>query len=147
MKKSKVLGILSSVICAGMMLSTSVAAVPFDATEVNYDKEINPVAELDPSMPQTRGLFSKYNIYCDKWWIMNSRNVGVGAEGWTDVDYKSDGSNKYHYSNIQVYSGSGPDSTTYESGRKWGYGRVQVSTGDLGKGAMYSHRIYYGWDD
>lgn len=126
-------------------MSTNVLATSF-SNHVDYSKESNPVAELDPSMAKSRSLFSNYTVYCDRWWIMNNVNVGVGAAGWTDVDYKKDGSNKYHYSNIQVYSGSGPDSTTYESGRKWRYGRVQVTTGNIGRGAMYSHRIFYGWD-
>lgn len=123
-----------------MMLSANVSAA-----EVGYTESTESIAIIDMSNSNmVRGIFDDYHVYANKWWIMKN-GVGVGAAGWTDIDNKSDGSNRYHYSNIRVYSGSTPDALIYESGRKWGYGRVQVSTGDLGKGAMYSNSIFYGW--
>ncbi len=41
-------------------------------------------------------------------------------------------------------SSSWLDSKYWESGRQWGKGRVSVSTGDLGQGAIKSYNLYYG---
>ena len=142
MKSKKIMGVLGSILCVAAIMPTDIFAASINE---NVDYTVSIEGELDPSMPVTYGLFKDYVAYCDRWWILNSSNVGVGAAGWTDIDNKSDGSDRWHYSNIQVYSSSGTDCVTYESGRRWGYGRVEVSTGDLGKGAMYSHRIFYGW--
>ncbi|WP_411676819.1 hypothetical protein [Caproicibacter sp.] len=105
---------------------------------VDYTKQH--FAELDPN--SKIHLNSNFIVYSKAWWIMKS-GVGVGAEGWTDLDNKSDGSDVYHYSNIRVWAEE-PSSTYWESGRTWGYGRVQVSTGNVGQGALSTYHLYYG---
>lgn len=116
--------------------------MPASAAEVIYkiDYTKHGSAMLDPSYVSIKGIFDDYVVYSDAWWIM-SRGVGVGAQGWTDIDSKEDGSDIYHYSNIRVYYGS----QYWESGRKYGYGRVEVSTGDVGQGSLTNYRLFYGF--
>lgn len=127
------------IIVAAMMIATM--AMPASATEVSgkIDYTKHSSAVLDPNNSSSYVILADYVVSSDAWWIM-SRGVGVGAEGWTDLDNKSDGSDKYHYSNIRVWLGS----QYWESGRKWGYGKVQVSTGNVGQGALSSYDLYYG---
>lgn len=127
------------IIVAIMMIVTMV--MPASAAEItqkiDYTKHSSAV--LDPDNVSPSGLFDPYNVYSDAWWIM-SNGIGVGAEGWTNLTSKSDGSYIYHYSNIRVWSGS----QYWESGRSWGYGKVQVSTGNVGQGALTTYNLYYG---
>ena len=101
-------------------------------------------AELDPIIANRidpKGIFKDYVVSSDAEWIMDGL-VGVGAKGWTDIREKSDlDIKRYHYSNIQVYRGT----STWESGRKWGYGKVSVTTGNVGVGALSDYRLFYGF--
>ena len=102
MLKSKTLGlIIGAVMIVVTMTMPVLAAEP--TRKIDYTEHSS--AELDPDYVSTRGIFDDYVVYSDAWWIM-SNGVGAGATGWTDIDKKSDGMDKYHYSNIRVYSGS-----------------------------------------
>ncbi len=132
MKKMKK---LLSVGMAALMLVSSMGTAAL-AADTN---EFNNVAVLDPASGPSARLFNNYVVYSDANWIIKN-GVGVGAEGWTDLDYEDTGLDMYHYSNIVCYL----NNQDYPSGRTWGYGRVHVSTGDLGMGAMRSYQLFYG---
>lgn len=137
MLKSKTMGsIIGAVMIVVTMAMPVLAAEP--TQKIDYTEHSS--AELDPDYVSARGIFDDYVVYSDAWWII-SNGVGVGAKGWTDIDEKSDGSDRYHYSNIRVYSGS----QYWKSGREWGYGRVEVSTGNVGQSALSDYRLFYGF--
>lgn len=132
------------------VLVTSIS-MPVFATDITQDSmliiqknyEEGP-AELDPllvNQNSINGIFDDYVVSSHAEWIMDGQ-VGVGAKGWTDIREKRDlDIKRYHYSNIQVYRGT----NTWESGRKWGYGKVSVTTGDVGEGALSSYKLFYGF--
>lgn len=143
MKKSKIIGLIVGVSMIVLSISMPIFAVePNQKAELvqKVDYTEHKSAELDPRHVRVLGLFDDYRVYSDASWIVVN-GVGVGAKGWTDIDEKSDGSNRYHYSNIQVYQGT----QTWESGRKWGTGRVHVTTGNVGAGALSDYRLFYGF--
>lgn len=136
MLKSKTLGLIIGAVMIVVIMAMPVLAV--EPTQIDYTEHSS--AELDPDYVSVRGIFDDYVVYSDAWWIM-SNGVGVVAAGWTDIDEKSDGSDRHHYSNIRVYYGS----QYWKSGREWGYGRVEVSTGNVGQGALSTYRLFYGF--
>lgn len=142
MKKTKnILSIIVAVLIFATMVMPVSAADNVESIVDYYNKEDESIGERELSNNNmTRGLFKDYNAYCHKEWIMDN-GIGVGAMGWTDIDEKSDGSDRYHYSNIRVYL----NDLYWESGRSWGYGRVSVSTGNVKQGALKSMKIFYGW--
>ncbi len=130
--------ILSLIIVA--IFITSLSSITF--ADINQNKVI---AEREYNGQITPyGLFDDYNVYSDGEWIFNSNNIGVGAKGWTNITEKSDGSYRYHYTNVACYYDSA-EQDVYTSGRVWGSGKVSASTGDCGRGAMHHYRIFYGW--
>ncbi len=127
-----------------LLITTMLTPVLATENAIDYTKETKTIAEIDLSNDSINfGLFDDYNVYADKWWIMDGY-VGVGAEGYTNIVEKKDGSYRYHYSNVVVYADS-KEEFAYESGREWGEGKVYASTGNVGHGAMHHHRIFYGW--
>ncbi|QSX05742.1 hypothetical protein JYG23_13920 [Sedimentibacter sp. zth1] len=121
-----------------------VSAVEKSENIIDYTNKIEVKAERDLSndvLPY--GLFDDYNVYSGGSWVMDGL-VGVGAKGWTNIVEKSDGTYRYHYTNVAVYADH-DENTVYTSGREWGSGKVEASTGDLGEGAMHHYRIFYGW--
>jgi hypothetical protein len=96
------------------------------------------VAIMLTAMIATVSAAGSYTATADKWYVM-SNGTGVGCEGWTNLVYDSDGSYVYHYTNCRAWSGS----SYWDSGRKWGYGQVQNSTGNTGH-TITAISIYYG---
>lgn len=140
MRKSKT---ILSVIVAAMMIATMVLPVSAEAIQ-KIDYTVHKSAELDPDNISLQGIFGRdYNVYSDAWWIIVN-GVGVGAAGWTNLTSKEDGTYIWHYSNIVVHV---DDYISKESGRRWGSGKVEVSTGNLGYGACSSYNLYYGITD
>lgn len=137
--------VLSMVLAIVMMSAFSIstyAAEPLSNENSNYEISIlsNDVGELDPSC---KSRANDYNAVCHKEWILDRHYSQLGAWGWTDITEKSDGSQRYHYSNIFVYTDRSSIGLEYSSGRKWGYGKVEVEV--RANGPFAENRIFYGW--
>lgn len=149
-RKKLIQSIVAACLCASMAVTSVMAA---DSSLDTAPENINNIENggsyfvnglnnrISPRDMLTEG---DYHIYMDKGWILNSRNVGVGAWGTSNVVHKYNGTLRRHYTNLLIYADA-EEKFEYEAGREWGTGVVRVSTGDLGKGAMHHFYVFYGW--
>ncbi len=149
-RKKLIQSIVAACLCASMAVTSVMAAdSSLDTTPENINNIENGGSyfvnglnnRISPRDMLTEG---DYHIYMDKGWILNSRNVGVGAWGTSNVVHKYTGALKYHYTNVVVYADAA-ETTKYAAGRTKGIGVVKASTGDIGKGAMHHFYVFYGW--
>ena len=72
---------------------------------------------------------------------INSKwNMYYNASSWVDTS-------PYHYANIRLFDNTGK--MLKESGRVFGYGKVNISTANVGQyssASKLSTNIYYGWN-
>lgn len=148
-RKKLIQSIVAACLCASMAVTSVMAAdSSLDTTPENINNIENGGSyfvnglnnRISPRDMLTEG---DYHIYMDKDWILKN-NVGVGAQGTSNVVHKYTGALKYHYTNVVVYADAA-ETLQYAAGRIWGTGVVKASTGNIGKGAMHHFYVFYGW--
>lgn len=122
-----------------MMMLSSVPVLAQSTLEEDIAQSTG-VARLDTQSNMAKEARASYNVYSDAWWLFNSAGVPTGARGWTRLISKTTGDDIYHYSNIWVWYGE----NHWESGRKWGTGKVYASVYSDRDHAMTTWELFYG---